>query len=163
MEYISAQINWELHTRVQPLFDAFAMGFRFAVQAPSYDLLDPEELDLLASGDEVLDWSALPRVTRYGDGYDAQSQAVRWFWEIFEAMGNAEKRALLKFATGTDCAPFGGLERLSLSIQRSGSTQHLPIAHTCFNCLCLPDYPDKETMAAKLALALEYADGFALK
>jgi ubiquitin-protein ligase E3 A len=162
-EYIHAYLNYVLFTSVQPLFDAFAKGFRFAIQAPSYDLLDPSELDLLASGDEVLDWSLLPAVTDYENGYDRDSCAIRWFWEIFQSMTEHEKRQLLKFSTGTDCAPFGGLERLKLSIQRSGSTQHLPTAHTCFNCLCLPDYPDKGTMEAKLRLALECGEGFALK
>jgi hypothetical protein len=162
-EYIHAYINHVLFASVQTLFEAFAKGFRFAIQAPSYDLLDPSELDLLASGDEVIDWDLLPSVTRYENGYDAESPAIKWFWEIFHSMNEREKRQLLKFSTGTDCAPFGGLQRLRFAIQRSGSTEHLPIAHTCFNCLCLPDYPDKRTMEMKLRLALECGEGFSLK
>lgn len=39
----------------------------------------------------------------------------------------------------------------------------LPEAHTCFNQLVLPDYPDRETLQQKLVIALSNAEGFGLE
>lgn len=39
----------------------------------------------------------------------------------------------------------------------------LPSAHTCFNQLVLPDYPDRETLEQKLFIALSNAEGFGLE
>lgn len=39
----------------------------------------------------------------------------------------------------------------------------LPEAHTCFNQLVLPDYPDRDTLQQKLLIALSNAEGFGLE
>lgn len=39
----------------------------------------------------------------------------------------------------------------------------LPISHTCFNQLCLPRYPDEETLKEKLIIAISNAEGFGLE
>lgn len=39
----------------------------------------------------------------------------------------------------------------------------LPEAHTCFNQLVLPDYPDRDTLQQKLVIALSNAEGFGLE
>jgi len=39
---------------------------------------------------------------------------------------------------------------------------HLPVAHTCFNLLDLPLYPDLETMRKKMHQAIENSEGFGL-
>jgi ubiquitin-protein ligase E3 A len=159
-EYIHEYIKFVLFTSVRPLFEAFAKGFKLSIQADSYKLLDPSEFDLLLSGDPVLDWSLLPSVTSYRSGYSAESQAVVWFWEIFWKMSDAEKRQFLKFVTGTDCAPYGGIGRMTLTIDRSSNCWQLPVSHTCFNCLSLPEYLSKEVMEEKLKLAIQYTEGF---
>jgi ubiquitin-protein ligase E3 A len=159
-EYIHEYINFVLFTAVSPLFEAFAKGFKLPIRAELYKVLDPTEFDLLLSGDPVLDWSLLPSVTSYRSGYSAESQAVVWFWEIFWKMSEAEKKQFLRFVTGTDCAPYGGVGRMTLTIDRSSNCWQLPVSHTCFNCLSLPDYLAKEVMEEKLRLAIQYTEGF---
>lgn len=39
---------------------------------------------------------------------------------------------------------------------------HLPVAHTCFNLLDLPRYPDLQTMQKKLLQAIENSEGFGI-
>ena len=43
-------------------------------------------------------------------------QAVKWLWEIVNELDDEERRRFLKFFTGSDRAPIGGLGNL-----RSGS------------------------------------------
>jgi hypothetical protein len=49
-----------------------------------------------------------------------------------------------------------------LIIQRAGDLEKLPVAHTCFNILTLPDYPTKDMLKTKLLIAIEYNEGFGL-
>jgi len=39
----------------------------------------------------------------------------------------------------------------------------LPVSHTCFNQLVLPNYETKETLENKLKIAIENAEGFGIK
>ena len=43
-----------------------------------------------------------------------------------------------------------------------GGEQFLPVAHTCFNLMDMPRYPNQNVLREKLFLAIEHAEGFAL-
>ena len=76
-------------------------------------------------------------------GIDTRSplQVVKWLWEIVRSFSQEEKRMFLKFFTGSDRAPIGGLGNLRCVIQRDGTDSNkLPTSHTCFNVL-LCEYP----------------------
>jgi ubiquitin-protein ligase E3 A len=75
-------------------------------------------------------------------------------------MSEEEKCCFLKFVTGTDRAPYGGVGKMKLMIDRNQNVSQLPVSHTCFNCLSLPEYGDKETMEQKLKLAIQFTEGF---
>ncbi|OHS95015.1 putative E3 ubiquitin-protein ligase HECTD2 [Tritrichomonas foetus] len=160
--YIGSYINFMLVKSIESHFDAFRRGFELSCRTPSYKLLDPAEIDILVSGEEVLDWGALKRGAVYKDGYTAKSRAVKWFWEIFENFSTKQKLMFLKFATGTDRAPVGGLGKMKLVIQRGADYERLPISHTCFNTFTLPDYRSKNVMFEKVMLAIQHTEGFGI-
>ena len=82
-------------------------------------------------------------------------QAVKWLWEIVGEFDINERRHFLKFFTGSDRAPIGGLGNLRCIIQRDGmDSNKLPTSHTCFNTLLLPSYRSRAHMAARLRLAI---------
>lgn len=41
--------------------------------------------------------------------------------------------------------------------------ENLPEAHTCFNQLILPEYPNKDVLKKKLIIAISNAEGFGLE
>lgn len=103
--------------------------------------------------------------------------------QFAHSLDAAGKRRLLAFVTGSPRAPAAGLGALSppLSISRNGggggrsssdsgdgrgaggaAAARLPSAHTCFNHLLLPAYRDRETLFARLRVALEHCEGFGL-
>jgi len=43
-----------------------------------------------------------------------------------------------------------------------GGSDYLPVAHTCFNLLDLPQYMDKVILREKLLQAMEETEGFGL-
>ena len=160
--YICSYINFMLVKSIESHFEAFRRGFELSCKSPSYRLLDPAEIDILVSGEEILDWDALKRGAIYKDGYSRKSRAVRWFWEIFDSFTTQQKLMFLKFATGTDRAPVGGLGNMKLVIQRGADYERLPISHTCFNAFTLPDYRSKKVMYDKVMLAIQHTEGFGI-
>jgi hypothetical protein len=160
--YVAAYVNFVLVDLVESRFQAFRRGFELVTKAANYKILEPAEIDVLVSGEEVMDWGALQRTAKYKDGYTRHSKAVRWFWQIFGQFSNETKRKFLKFATGTDRSPLGGLGNVKLVIQRGGDAERLPISHTCFNTFTLPDYASKETMLDRVLLAVEQTEGFGI-
>lgn len=160
--YIRAYIHFILVKSIEKQFLSFRRGFELACRAPSYKLLGPEELDILVSGEEVMDWGALQRCATYTDGYTKSSRAVRWFWDIFSKLSNSDKLKFLKFATGTDRAPLGGLGNVKLVLQRGADPNRLPVSHTCFNTFTLPDYRNKRIMEERIMLAIQHTEGFGI-
>lgn len=87
----------------------------------------------------------------------------RYFWEVIHEMSEEQKRLFLRFVTGSDRIPIGGMSKLKFIIARNGAdSEKLPTAHTCFNVLLLPDYGNKEKLKERLFKAITYCEGFGL-
>ena len=92
-------------------------------------------------------------------------QVVKWLWDIVRELHADDQRRFLKFFTGSDRAPIGGLSNLRCIIQRDGpDSNKLPTSHTCFNTLLLPSYVSRLKMEERLRLAIDWsAQGFGLE
>lgn len=114
-------------------------------------------------GNPELDFKALEKVTKYEDGYTAESRVIKWFWKVVHEFTLEEKKKFLFFCTGCDKAPINGLGSLRFVISRTGADEaSLPSVHTCFNHLLIPDYSNIEILRAKLKQAIENSEGFGL-
>ncbi len=81
---------------------------------------------------------------------------------MFHELSEDDKRKFLLFLTGTDRVPILGMSSKKLIIQKTGDTSYLPVAHTCFNLLDLPEYGTKEKLKYKLLQAIHGTQGFGL-
>jgi ubiquitin-protein ligase E3 A len=164
--YVEAYVHHVLVGSVAPQFEAFARGFAAVCGGPAVHLFSATELERLVCGSPSLDFGALRKSARYEGGYTADAPAVTWLWEVVEGeLSGEEARRFLKFFTGSDRAPIGGLGALRVTIQRDGAAgaARLPTAHTCFNTLLLPAYPTKAVLADRLKLAIMNSEGFGLE
>ena len=84
-------------------------------------------------------------------------------------MTQEEQGKLLHFCTGSVRAPATGFANLMgyqgqqqrFTIERDPrGAERLPVASSCFNKLLLPAYASRETLAAKLRLAISLSEGF---
>ena len=67
------------------------------------------------------------------------------------------------FLTGSDRIPIHGMASLRIALQSTTAQQHyLPVAHTCYNLLDLPQYLTKDTLRRRLTQAIEQYEGFSL-
>ena len=126
------------------------------------NILNPDELELIICGTQILDFNELKKAAQYEE-YDKNAETIKYFWEILLDFNEEEKKKFLSFVTGCDRAPIDGLGSLPITISNGGSDlNQLPSAHTCFNNLILPDYKNKEKMKKALLTAINYSEGFGL-
>lgn len=149
-EFIQLYLNYSLNTVIKRQFEAFAKGFKLVCRAPIYSKLEPSELSILVSGEEATEWGELRSNCEYRDGYNNDSDQSKWFWDIFENEYTIpQKKLFLKFVTGTDRAPLGGLEKVKIIIQKVEQDQK-PSAKMSFNVFYLPCYQSQDEMRDQL-------------
>jgi hypothetical protein len=119
--------------------------------------LGPRELSLMLSGFASLDPDEWRKHSTAGE-----SKVHNWFWDVVRELDSEQRCLLLHFTTGSSRLPPGGFAQLkpifTVLVCDSGSSQHLPHAHTCANQITLPRYENCEQLRAKLLLALSTRD-----
>ncbi|KAK0162893.1 hypothetical protein PV327_006626 [Microctonus hyperodae] len=162
-EFVELYSDFLLNVSVERQFKAFRRGFQMVTdESPLALLFRPEEIEQLVCGSKVFDFAELEAATEY-DGYTVDSEAIRNFWRVAHSLPLESQRRLLQFTTGSDRVPVGGLSRLKMVISRHGpDSDRLPIAHTCFNTLLLPEYESIEKLQDRLLKAINYSKGFGM-
>ncbi|XP_066585682.1 ubiquitin-protein ligase E3A [Prorops nasuta] len=163
-EFLDLYADFLLNKSVERQFKAFKRGFQMVTdESPLALLFRPEEIEQLVCGSKIFDFAELEAATEYEGGYTVESEAVRNFWRVAHSLPPESQRRLLQFTTGSDRVPVGGLSRLKMVIARHGpDSDRLPIAHTCFNVLLLPDYSTIEKLQDRLLKAINYSKGFGM-
>mmetsp|Transcript_4327 Transcript_4327/g.7309 ORF Transcript_4327/g.7309 Transcript_4327/m.7309 type:complete len:410 (-) Transcript_4327:52-1281(-) len=168
--YVERMAYFHLYKSVQKQIDAFLDGFFEIIPRDLVSIFTYQELELVISGLPKFKLEDLKRNTNY-NGYQPTSPQIVWFWEIMEELDNQERANLLQFVTGSSRVPVEGFENLQgmngiekFSITRivTSNTNRLPLGHTCFNQLDLPEYPTKEIMREKLMWAIKESSGFGM-
>ena len=161
-EYVDLYIDWFFNKSISEYFSSFEKGFYRVFNRNLSNILNPDELELIICGTQILDFNELKKAAQYEE-YDKNAETIKYFWEILLDFNEEEKKKFLSFVTGCDRAPIDGLGSLPITISNGGSDlNQLPSAHTCFNNLILPDYKNKEKMKKALLTAINYSEGFGL-
>lgn len=168
-EYIELATKYRLFHGIELQLSAMRAGLYEILGENTLEMFNENELELLVCGVpdiNVDDWKS--NTLYYG--FTESSRTVVWFWKAVKSLGAAERARLLQFATGTSMLPFEGFSHLQgsngvqkFSIHRvSDKTDGLlPMAHTCFNQLVLPEYSSYASLVKHLMLAInECSTGF---
>ncbi|XP_072095846.1 probable E3 ubiquitin-protein ligase HECTD2 [Mobula birostris] len=162
-EYVHLYVDFLLNKSIYQQFAAFYYGFHSVCASNALMLLLPEEVEILVCGNPELDIRALQKITQY-EGYSKMHPTIRCFWDVVWGFSLELQKQFLHFTTGSDRVPVGGLADLSFKITKFDvPTDWLPVAHTCFNQLCLPPYKNKKELKQKLIIAISNAEGFGLE
>lgn len=163
-DYIKRYCDWIFNTGVSQQYKAFRRGFDQCINDTLFrQLFRPDELELIICGTVELDFDALEKVCQYQDGFTAESQVMKWFWEVVHSLTPDDKKLFLQFCTGCDRAPVGGLGRIPYIVSRAGpDSSILPTVHTCFNHILVPEYSSKEKLERSIRLAIQHSTGFGL-
>ena len=170
LEYIQKVIKWRVERGVQKQTEALVKGFYEVVDPKQVQIFDARELELVLCGTIEIDVNDWKKNTDYRSGYHSTHQTILWFWQAVDKFDNEQKLKLLQFVTGTSSIPYEGFSALRGSngprkfcIERWGTVDALPRAHTCFNRLDLPSYLSFEVLYDKLILAIEETTGFGIQ
>ena len=137
-------------------------GFLYVAGGKVFQAFHSEELMHMVSGMQDFNFKDLESITEYQNGYHPEHPVIKIFWQMFHKMDVATKKKFLIFLTGSDRIPIHGIHSIKIIIQKVKDNTRLPVAHTCFNVLDLPPYPNKEIMEEKLLTAIMNTEGFGL-
>ncbi|XP_050674589.1 E3 ubiquitin-protein ligase Nedd-4 isoform X2 [Leptidea sinapis] len=168
LEYIKLVIEWRFVRRVQEQMNAFLEGLGALVPLALLKIFDEHELELLLCGIQRIDVRDWRSNTLYKGDFHANHLVVQWFWRVVLSFSNEMRSRLLQFVTGTSRVPMNGFKELYgsngpqlFTIEKWGSPDNYPRAHTCFNRIDLPHYESYQQLREKLIKAIEGSQGFA--
>lgn len=163
-DFIQKRINFLIGI-YEPFIKQIRETFYKHLPSDKIKCLNSNELELLINGRpfiEVEEWKAN---TEYKGLYKADHIVIIWFWEILSELSQKELSNLLLFATGSNRVPLGGFEELSNNGNKSKFTieytfykknvRNFIRAHTCFNRIDLPGYPNKEELKQAIKFVSE--------
>lgn len=143
-----------------------ASGFDSVFPSSRLRIFYPEELENVFCGSgssnfQTWDVRMLQESCRTDHGFNGESKAIQYLFEIMSTYTKEEQRLLLQFVTGSPCLPTGGFKALNppLTIVRKtldlnqNPDDYLPSVMTCVNYLKLPEYTNREAMRQKLRVA----------
>uniref|UniRef100_A0AAF5Q0H4 E3 ubiquitin-protein ligase n=1 Tax=Wuchereria bancrofti TaxID=6293 RepID=A0AAF5Q0H4_WUCBA len=166
-EYIDLIIKWRFVSRVEEQMKALMKGVHELIPPNLLSIFDPNELELLVCGLQKIDVKDWKDNTLYKGGYSPSHPVIQNFWKCLLAFNNEMRARLLQFVTGTSRVPMNGFRELygsngpqKFTIERWGSTDMLPRAHTCFNRIDLPPYTNFHEMKERLTTAIENSEIF---
>jgi E3 ubiquitin-protein ligase NEDD4 len=167
-EYIQLVIQWRFVSRVQQQMDNFLAGFNELVPLNLIKIFDEGELELLLCGIGVIDVRDWKQNTVYKGDYHPNHIVIQWFWRVVLSFNNEMRSRLLQFVTGTSRVPMNGFKELygsngpqPFTIEKWGTPNSYPRAHTCFNRLDLPPYESYQQLRDRLIKAIDNSEGFA--
>ena len=150
---------------------SFIEGFSQVVAFDYLKIFSAAEISRIISGDDsALTLDDLNNYVEIGSGYTKQSPQIEMLFQILTEMQPSEQKDFIRFVTGSEILPVGGLKALEPRMQiekRDGADDPtgglpLPTASTCICRLKLPAYSTKQLMKEKLMMAVEHCREFLL-
>jgi E3 ubiquitin-protein ligase TRIP12 len=150
----------------------FRDGFHAVIEEGLWGIFTPAEMARIISGVAVA-WTRaeLEAHVKFEHGYDQQSPERQMLFDTLMGFEDRDKARFLKFLTGCERLPTGGLAALhpKLTVARrvtnpgEDPNESLPTAATCSNYFKLPPYTDHSIMVQKIVMAImEGQDEFGL-
>ncbi len=169
-DFVRLTTEYRLVKSVEEQLQSFLKGFHDIIPPDLIAVFDEQELELLISGLPDIDVDDWRNNTEYHN-YQTSSSQIQWLWRAVRSFDPEEKAKLLQFVTGTSQVPLNGFKDLvgmnglqKFNIHRYHEGQdRLPVSHTCFNQLDLPEYESYEQLRSFLLIAInEGAEGFGM-
>jgi len=155
-EYSSLVIQFRIHEFDRQLA-AIRRGLATVVPLHTLQLFTWQQVEELVAGKPEIDLEYLKKHTEYR-GYSPTSPVVTYFWKTMEALTQVERSQFIRFVWGRSRLPLKGRSwPQSFKIQRcSGGDDLLPVTHTCFFSIELPEYSSEEMCRKRLITAINY-------
>ena len=149
-----------------PFVEKIQEGLFKLFEKEKITMFTSNELELMVNGRPFIDLLEWEENTLYKGAYNKDHVVIKWFWEILAEFTQKELSNLLLFATGASRVPLGGFEVLESNggtiykftieyINYENNHKNFIKAHTCFNRIDMPCYPNKEELEEALRFVSE--------
>ena len=92
-------------------------------------------------------------------GWTEEHEVVQRFWRVMGGLSNKDRSLFIRFAWGRSRLPNLTWPRPFKLNYSSAGDEMLPIAHTCFFQLDLPQYSSDTIMRERLLVAIHFGAG----
>lgn len=133
-------------------------GLLSIIPAGTLGYLTWEEMQYLVCNEVDISIKELKSITEYDDNLSLTHPLMIMFWKVLESFNNNQRKQFIRFVSARTHIPKGNMSQ-KFKIQKSTSNDTnpdklLPIAHTCFFSLNLPEYSSFDIMREKLLYAI---------
>ena len=155
-DYINKRIDFMI-SQIEIFCNEIRKSLYNLIPKTILEKLTSDELELIINGKPFIDIDEWKTYTQYREPYNKNSKVIIWFWEIMNTLNQNQLSNFLQFSTGSKRVPingFAGLESNRGNISRFTIVQ-IPYvsknknyikAHTCFNRIELPNFPNKNLL-----------------
>ena len=163
MEYVSLYANYKLRKSVIKQITAFCSGFEEIIPPVYFKIFSPSELDLLICGIPQIDLEDMKNFAYYDFPYYINHPTIIMFFNVLSKWSQENVAKFLLFVSGSSQVPVGGFKYFKdcgkpFRISYIYDKYRLPVAHTCFRTIDLPEYDDENDMNEKLMMAINNCD-----
>ena len=143
-------------------------GLASVIPERAVSLCGWRDLVRLVCGDAAVDVENLYKNTKYDSAkyYHDAHPVVLNFWRVMRELSPEQKRNFVRFAWGRSRLPRGrwpvqanGQQVKFTIVPRRQHFSGIPLSHTCFFLIELPEYPTLEALRRNLILAITYGAG----
>ena len=136
--------------------EAISCGIQALVPQRSIALFTWDQLERAVCGEPEISIEDLKKHTIYAN-WTEQHPVVKRFWKVMEGLDNKDRSQFLRFTWGRSRLPHkDSWPRPFKLCARNYGDDMLPLAHTCFFELELPQYSSEKIMRERLLTAIHY-------
>lgn len=134
---------------------AMERGLNEVVPCRALRLFSGEQLEVLVAGDPNFD---IPLWKSKTNASDLSPKTVELFWQVMESLTRKEQSGFVRFAWGRSRLPAAKDFTTQMRLTRT-TTSKLPISHTCFFSVEMPEYKTLEEMRHGLLTVINFGVG----
>eukprot|EP00457_Paulinella_chromatophora_P002488 gb/GEZN01002493.1/.p1 GENE.gb/GEZN01002493.1/~~gb/GEZN01002493.1/.p1 ORF type:complete len:801 (-),score=154.23 gb/GEZN01002493.1/:58-2190(-) len=134
---------------------AIQKGMHQVIPAHMLTLFSDHDLERMVCGDPDISIDLLRKHTTYR-GISASAPLVKNLWKCLESFTSEERQMFLRFVWGRSRLPVSDndwTQEFQVHLLRAGDDK-LPVAHTCFFSLELPNYSSYDILRKKIVFAI---------
>jgi E3 ubiquitin-protein ligase HUWE1 len=162
--YIEKRIEYLIKTQKNSV-ELIKKGFNSIIPLTELKIFNSDQLSLLINGTpfiDIDDW----RLNTIYKNYNEYDNVIINFWEILSNLTQNDLSNFLLFCTGSSRVPIGGFKTLESNrgnvskfcitkCEYISNQKNFIRAHTCFNRLDLPNFPNREKIKEAIKFAIE--------
>lgn len=137
---------------------AIKRGLNSVVPTHLLTLFTWSDLELLICGSPVIDIESLRRHTVCSSGLTQTDNRVVWLFQALHSFNSEERQLFLRFVWGRNRLPATDSDwptKFTINkLSSQSGDDALPVAHTCFFSIDIPDYSSYEILRKKVLYAI---------